>query len=103
MTLLEIADFAIIAHWGTSIWEGAFYLFLWSSFLCLNGPELACVLPALHPRLILSNASYMERGQRLSFIPLLLHCLFRREAEGEKNLKAIEWVGLPGWGAVKKT
>lgn len=31
------------------------------------------------------------------------HCLFEGEVEDEKkNLEAMEWVGSPGWGAVKK-
>lgn len=55
---------------------------------------------------MLLNAPSMERGQRLSFIPLqilLPSVCFGGEVEDEaKNWKAMEWVGPPGWGAEKK-
>lgn len=53
---------------------------------------------------MLSNAPSMERGQKLSFMPLqMLFPHFEVEVEDEeKNLKAMEWVGPPDWAAVKK-
>lgn len=55
-----------------------------------------CVLPALHPGLMLSNAPSMEWVQRLSFMPLLI-LLLTVCLKGKWRMRRRIWKPWSGW------
>ena len=100
MILLGITDFAIIAHWGTSTLEGAFYLFLIyssSHIFPFDGLKLGCVLLELHLETWCCQMNHPWNMVKSCHIYPYRYCfpLFWKESGGWREFESHETGGPP--------